>query len=73
MTEQKERARNARKASDGESWASKDIKFEDVPSTEFVGYESFESDSIVKSIIFEGEQASEISEGNKAIVVLEKS
>ena len=30
MVEQKERARNARKASDGESWASKDIKFEDM-------------------------------------------
>ncbi len=73
MVEQKERARNARKASDGESWASKDIKFEDVPSTEFVGYEKLACDAEVKAIVLEGEQASEISEGSKAIVVLDKT
>ncbi|MGN0174171.1 MAG: alanine--tRNA ligase [Acutalibacteraceae bacterium] len=73
MVEQKERARNARKASDGESWASKDIKFDNVASTEFVGYEKLSCDSEIKSIIFENEQASEISEGNHAIIVLDKT
>ena len=73
MVEQKERARNARKASDGESWASKDIKFEDVSSTEFVGYEVLSCDAEVKAIVLEGEQVSEISEGSKAIVVLNKT
>ena len=73
MVEQKERARNARKASDGESWASKDIKFDNVSSTEFVGYEELSCDSEVKAIIFENESASEITEGNHAIVVLNKT
>ena len=73
MIEQKERARNARKASDGESWASNELKFEGVSETEFVGYEMFECDSSVKSIVIDGEFSSSASEGNKAILVLDKT
>ena len=73
MVEQKERARNARKASDGESWASKDMKFENISSTEFVGYEKLSCDATIKAIVFENEPASEISQGNHAIVVLDKT
>lgn len=73
MVEQKERARNARKASDGESWASKDLKFDGVDSTEFVGYEKLEETAKIKAIVFENEQVSEISEGNKGLIVLDKT
>ncbi|MBQ5591268.1 MAG: alanine--tRNA ligase, partial [Clostridia bacterium] len=73
MIEQKERARNARKASDGESWASKDIKFENISDTDFVGYETLTCDSNVISIVLDGETVSEVAEGNKAIIVTEKT
>ncbi len=73
MVEQKERARNARKASDGESWASKDLKFEGVSETEFVGYEELSAKATVKSIVLDGEQASSVAEGTKAILVLDKT
>ena len=73
MKEQKERARNARKASDGESWASGELQIEGIDETEFVGYEEFSSKSIIKALIVDGEQVSQISEGAKAIVVLDKT
>ncbi len=73
MVEQKERARNARKASDGESWASNELKFEGINETEFVGYEELSCDSNVKSLVLDGETVSSISEGNKAIIVLDKT
>lgn len=73
MVEQKERARNARKASDGESWASNDIKFEDVSATEFVGYEEFESTADIKAIICENEEVSQVTQDTKAIIVIDKT
>lgn len=73
MVEQKERARNARKASDGESWASNDIKFDDVDATEFVGYEKLSDNSEIKALISEGESVSEINEEEKAILVTDKT
>lgn len=73
MVEQKERARNARKASDGESWASNDIKFEAVSATEFVGYEEFESTADIKAIICENEEVSQVTQDTKAIIVIDKT
>ncbi len=73
MKEQKERARNARKASDGESWASGELQIEGIDETEFVGYEEFSCKSTVKALVVGGEQVSQISEGSKAIVVLDKT
>ena len=73
MLEQRDRARNARKASDGESWASKDIKFDGIDSTEFVGYTDLECNSEIKAIVCDSEPASELSEGKKGIVVLDKT
>ncbi len=73
MQQQREKARNARKASDGESWSSDGINFDDIPATEFLGYTQNECDATVLDIVVEGEHVSTANAGQKAIVVLDKT
>ena len=71
MNEQREKARNARKASDGESWKSDGITFENVPATNFVGYTCETATATVLDIIAEGEHVASINEGSNAVIVLD--
>ena len=73
MEEQKQKARDARKASDGESWSSEGIAFENIPATVFVGYTDYECDATVLDIAVEGEHTLVANEGAKAILVLNKT
>ena len=70
MTEQRERARNARKKADSESWASDGTQLDGVAATEFVGYTDFEAKTEIAAIVTEGEQASEALVGEKAMIAL---
>ena len=73
MNEQREKARNARKASDGESWKSDGISFENIPATEFLGYTENTCTATVIDIVSEGEHVGSANEGANAIIVLDKS
>ena len=73
MEEQKQKARNARKASDGESWSSDGITFDNVPSTVFEGYTKTACDAVVLDIVVEGEHTAVADENTKAILVLNKT
>ena len=73
MQQQREKARNARKASDGESWSSDGINFDDVAATEFLGYTANECEATVVDIVVEGEHVSSANAGQKAIIVLDKT
>ncbi len=73
MNEQREKARNARKASDGESWKSDGIAFENIPATEFLGYTENVCTATVLDIVSEGEHVGNVAEGANAIIVLDKS
>ncbi len=73
MNEQREKARNARKASDGESWKSDGISFENIPETEFLGYENENCTATVLDIIVEGEHVSAVNDGQEAVIVLDKT
>ena len=73
MNEQKVKARNARKASDGESWKSDGLTFENIPATIFTGYSEYETDAVVLDIIAEGEHTLSVAENDKAIIVLNKT
>ena len=73
MQQQREKARNARKASDGESWSSDGINFDDIAATEFLGYTSNECEATVLDIVVEGEHVSAVNAGQKAIIVLDKT
>ena len=72
MEAQRERARTARKASDGESWKSDGINFE-AEKTEFVGYTENTASAKVLAIAVDGELTDMAAEGSKAIVVLDKT
>ncbi|MBQ6717422.1 MAG: alanine--tRNA ligase [Clostridia bacterium] len=73
MQQQREKARNARKASDGESWSSDGINFDDIAATEFLGYTQNECNATVLDIVVEGEHVSTVNANQKAIVVLDKT
>ena len=72
MEEQKQKARNARKASDGESWSSNDISFDSIPATEFLGYSEIQCEAKILDIICNGEHCSSVSNDN-AIIVFDKT
>ncbi len=73
MTEQKERAREARKALGDLGWAG--VEFgKDMPATDFVGYDyDAIDDAHVLAIVAEGELVDEIVPGMEAIVVLDQT
>ena len=72
MTEQKERAREARKALGDLGWAG--VEFgKDVPATEFVGYDHSECDAKIVAIVADEELRDEVAAGAEAVVVLDHS
>ncbi len=73
MDEQRSRSRNARKASDGESWKSDGISFDDVAATEFCGYTLDETEAKIVAIVADGEKADIIGEGQSGVIVLDKT
>ena len=73
MQEQKQKARNARKSADGESWKSDGITFENIPATVFVGYSENEYTTECLDIVVENEHQGTALEGQKAIIVLKET
>ena len=72
MKEQKERAREARKALGDLGWAG--VEFgKDVPATEFVGYDHSECDAKIVAIVADEELRDEVAAGAEAVVVLDRS
>ena len=72
MLEQKVRAREARKALGDLGWAG--IEFgQDIPSTEFDGYEKDETQGKILAMISEDEPRTEIAEGVEGILVLDRT
>ena len=73
MEEQRKRAREGRKASDSESWKSDGVSFEGVENTVFLGYTDTSCKATVKAIVVGGELTDTVGEGEKAIIVLDKT
>ncbi len=72
MNEQRERAREARKKLGDLGWAG--IEFgKQIPDTVFCGYDSGESEAEVLAIVFDNEFVNEVSSGQSAIIVLDKT
>ena len=72
MQEQKERAREARKALGDLGWAG--VEFgKDVPPTEFVGYDRTSCEATVVALVREDELCGRIEAGSDGIVVLDQS
>ncbi len=71
LAKQKKTAREARK--DGSSWEDNDSYNFDGDATEFVGYENLTADAKIVNIAYEGEISSTINEGEKGIIVTNKT
>ena len=73
MKIQREKARSSRKASDGESWSSDGISFDNVSKTEFVGYTENECNARIVDIVVNGEHTDVVTSPDKAVIVLDKT
>ena len=73
MNEQREKARSARKAADGESWKSDGIAFDGVSATEFLGYTEDTCDAAVVDLVCEGEHVGAANAGSDVVIVLDKT
>ncbi|MDO5444493.1 MAG: alanine--tRNA ligase [Eubacteriales bacterium] len=72
MQEQRERAREARKALGDLGWAG--IEFgKEIPDTKFIGYENSKADGKVLAIVFEDSLHKELRDGEEGILVLDQT
>ena len=72
MQEQRERAREARKALGDLGWSG--ISFgKEIPETDFIGYEQEKCKADILAIVVEGELSGVVSKGKEAILVLDRS
>ena len=72
MEEQRIRAREARKALGDLGWAG--VEFgKDIQDTEFAGYEAENAEGKVLAIVADGEQVSELYDGQEGILVLDRT
>ena len=73
MEKQRQLARSSRKAADAESWSSDGLTFDNISKTQFDGYTSNEIEATVVDIVCENEHINELTAGNKAVIVLDKT
>ncbi len=71
---QKETARNARKDAGADAWKNSTASLKGITETVFTGYEGTESSGKVLALLTsDGESASNISEGEEAIIILDRT
>lgn len=73
MTEQKQRARAARKNAGADAWAGGANGTEELPATAFVGYETLLSEAEVLAVIKDGERVDSAEVGDEVTLVLSQS
>ena len=71
MTEQRERARAARKKAGNDAWKANDGVIQQLIANRFVGYETLRTETKVTAIIKDNDMADSVAEGEEAYVVLE--
>ena len=73
MQQQREKARNARKSADAESWKSEGIAFDGIGATEFIGYSENECEATVLDLVVNSEHTAAANENDNTIIVLDKT
>ncbi len=73
MQEQRQKAREGRKAADAESWKSDGVSLDGIDETVFTGYSEESSKANAVCFVVDGERTEVITEGQKGIVVLNKT
>jgi alanyl-tRNA synthetase len=72
MNEQRERARKARMSQDDVAWADEALGLNGV-KTNFVGYDTLETDGTILAILVDGEKVDHAAAGQKATIVLDQT
>ena len=73
MKEQRERARNSRKASDTNAWKGETNLLADIDNSEFTGYTETEETAKVLAILKDGERVDSASENDEVLIVTDKT
>ncbi len=73
LKEQKKRSRDARKNAGADAWISDSTDLTDLKKTDFTGYSLTMSEAKVVAVVKDGERADSILEGEKGIVILDKT
>ncbi len=73
MKEQKERARAARKNAGADAWLGESNLLEDIPETEFTGYETTRDQGKILAIVKDGAQVENALEGDEVILLLDRT
>ncbi|MCH5298605.1 MAG: alanine--tRNA ligase [Ruminococcus sp.] len=73
LSEQKKRSRDARKNAGADAWISDSTDLSDIVATEFVGYTENEAEGKVLAVVRDGERVDMVTEGESAIVVVDKT
>ncbi len=71
MQQQRQKAREGRKAADAQSWKSDGISFDNAEETVFVGYTDEVCSGKIEAMVVEGEHSGTIAQGQKGIIVLD--
>lgn len=73
MLHQKEQARAARKSDEDEGWSDDATMFSGLEDTIFIGYETLSGKASVKGLFLDKQSVASISEGDSALLVLDKT
>ncbi len=73
MLQQRERARNARKAAGEDAWAGENDAAEGIAETYFAGYDELGSDAKILAIIKAGEKVNSAEAGDEVSIVLDRT
>ncbi len=73
MLQQRERARNARKAAGEDAWAGENDAAEGIDATYFTGYDEMRSDAKILAIIKAGQRVASAEAGDEVSIVLDRT
>ncbi len=73
LTEQKKRARAARKNAGADAWVSDSTDISDVAATQFTGYTELASDAKVCAVVKDKQRADAAYEGDEAVLILDRT
>ncbi len=73
MKAQKERARAARKNAGADAWLGESNLLEDIPETNFVGYETFSCQAKILAIVKDGQRVENALEGDQVVILTDRT
>ncbi len=73
IAEQRKRARDARRDAGMDAWKATGNAHDDIPATQFMGYETLTQEATLLAAIRDGEPAEYVAAGEQAVLVLDRT